>query len=147
MAINFPTSPAVNDTYTYNGQSWLWSGTGWNLRVTPTTLPLTGTRAGLVSVTTGTTSVNVNGYDNIRFTMGASTTLSLTGAQDGQRLVLEFTQDGTGSRVLTLGSMFRFGTDITAVTLSTAANKTDKIGVIYNTTAAKFDVVAYIKGF
>ena len=29
MAINFPTSPAVNDTYTYIGKSWKWNGDAW----------------------------------------------------------------------------------------------------------------------
>jgi hypothetical protein len=27
--MNFPTSPAVNDTYTFGGATWIWNGTGW----------------------------------------------------------------------------------------------------------------------
>lgn len=27
--LNFPTSPALNATYTANGKSWLWDGTSW----------------------------------------------------------------------------------------------------------------------
>ena len=29
MAIQFPSNPAVNDTYTYNFRTWVWSGTRW----------------------------------------------------------------------------------------------------------------------
>ena len=29
MAIQFPSNPAVNDTYTYNSRTWVWSGTRW----------------------------------------------------------------------------------------------------------------------
>lgn len=29
MAIDFPTSPSLNDTYTYGGKSWIWNGYGW----------------------------------------------------------------------------------------------------------------------
>jgi len=29
MAINFPASPATNQTYTYNGRTWTYNGVGW----------------------------------------------------------------------------------------------------------------------
>jgi hypothetical protein len=29
MAINFPASPTLNQTYTYNGRTWTWNGVGW----------------------------------------------------------------------------------------------------------------------
>jgi hypothetical protein len=33
MAIlNFPTSPGLNDTYSFNGKTWVWNGQGWNLQ-------------------------------------------------------------------------------------------------------------------
>ena len=31
MPINFPNSPAVNDTYTFSGRTWQWNGNGWFL--------------------------------------------------------------------------------------------------------------------
>jgi hypothetical protein len=109
--------------------------------------PVLGTRAGTATASTSTTSIDVSSYDNVRITLTSSTTLTLTGASDGQRIVLELIQDSTGSRILTLGSSFRLGTDITSVVLSTTASKTDKIGVIYNSAASKYDVVAFVKGF
>ena len=29
MAINFPSSPANNQSYTFNGRTWTWNGIGW----------------------------------------------------------------------------------------------------------------------
>jgi hypothetical protein len=31
MALDFPSSPALNDTYTEAGKTWRWNGTGWQL--------------------------------------------------------------------------------------------------------------------
>jgi hypothetical protein len=36
MAIDFPSSPALNDTYTEAGKTWRWNGTGWQLVTTGT---------------------------------------------------------------------------------------------------------------
>lgn len=83
-----------------------------------------------------------------RATLFINTTLANpTGAFDGQRLVWELIQDATGSRTLTLGSKFAFGTDITAATLTTTASKRDFITAIYNLSADKFYVVAFVKGY
>jgi len=35
MAIDFPNSPAINQTHTANGQTWKWSGVAWDLVVVP----------------------------------------------------------------------------------------------------------------
>jgi len=32
MAINFPTSPALNDTFTEGSTTWQWDGTAWNIK-------------------------------------------------------------------------------------------------------------------
>ena len=31
MALDFPTSPATNDTYTANSVTWKWDGVSWNV--------------------------------------------------------------------------------------------------------------------
>jgi hypothetical protein len=36
MPISFPTSPVINDTYTYLGKVWTWSGSVWQANSTAT---------------------------------------------------------------------------------------------------------------
>lgn len=31
-AIDFPASPSVNDEYSFEGRTWLWNGTGWEVK-------------------------------------------------------------------------------------------------------------------
>lgn len=105
--------------------------------------------AGPVNLTDGAT-INTNAAlgNHFRVTLGGNRTLANpTNAADGQRILFEITQDGTGSRTLTLGNKFTFGADITELTLSTAVNKKDFVGVQYNSTADKFYVIAVAKGY
>jgi hypothetical protein len=83
-----------------------------------------------------------------RVTLAGNRTLdNPTNPTDAQRAVWRFKQDATGSRTITLGSKFRLGADISAVTLSTTANKIDYMGAIYNLTDDKWDVVAFVTGY
>jgi len=56
MAIDFPSSPSLNDIYTYGSQQYKWNGTVWNLVVTELTGP-TGPQGptGPASTVTGPT--------------------------------------------------------------------------------------------
>lgn len=94
-----------------------------------------------------TPTVNWAGKNVMRLTMTGNPTISMTGAVDGQKLLLELIQDGTGSRIPLFTSEVRFGTDITSITCSTTASKIDRLGLIYNSAAAKYDVIAFVKGF
>lgn len=86
--------------------------------------------------------------NHYRVTLAGNRTLgNPTNAYDGARIVYEFIQDGTGTRTITLDTNFALGTDITAVTLTTTASKRDFMTVIYNSTAVKWYVVAFIKGY
>lgn len=31
MAIDFPSSPTINQIYTFGGRSWQWNGVAWDL--------------------------------------------------------------------------------------------------------------------
>ena len=85
--------------------------------------------------------------DTVRVTLGGSPTITLTGAADGQRCVLELTQDAVGGRVVSFGSEIRLGADISAIDLSNAPGLTDRLGLIYSAASAAFDLVAIAKGF
>lgn len=97
-----------------------------------------------------TISVDLTGAPRgaiFRCTLAGNTTVNITGGTDGQMAVIELKQDGTGSRLVTLGSGFGFGTDLTSYTASTAADKTDVLGVIYNSAAAKYRLLLAVKGY
>jgi hypothetical protein len=79
---------------------------------------------------------------------GAMTMTAPTNPIDGQKVIIEFTASGA-NQTLTMASGaggFGFGSDITALT-ATVSGKVDRIGVIYNSAAALWLVVAYVKGY
>jgi hypothetical protein len=84
-------------------------------------------------------------------TLGGNRTLGnpsgLTAAMDGRVIIFRVKQDGTGSRTLGYGSMYRFSTAVPSPTLSTAAGKEDYIGFIYNHAATKMDALAFNPGY
>jgi hypothetical protein len=80
-------------------------------------------------------------------TLTGNVTFNITNGTEGQIIRVRFTQDGTGSRTFTPGANLRFGTDITAITLSTGANKVDKVAFEWDGAASKADVLAITKGF
>lgn len=84
--------------------------------------------------------------DTIKVTLGGDATITLSGAVDKQKCVLEVTQDAVGGRALTLVG-HRFGSDLTSIALSSGPNLTDKIGFIYDAAAGKYDAVALMRGF
>lgn len=86
--------------------------------------------------------------NHFRVTLGGNRTLgNPTNLTDGQKLLWELIQDGTGSRTITLGSNFALGTDLPAITLTTTASKRDFLGGIYNSTAGKIYVTSLVRGF
>lgn len=81
-------------------------------------------------------------------TLGGNRTLgNPSNSTNGQKILFAIRQDGTGSRTLTLDTNYRFGSDITSITLSTGVNKTDYLGVRYNGTDSKWDVISFVKGY
>lgn len=95
-----------------------------------------------------TIAVDASLGNDFTVTLGGNRTLgNPTNSVNGQKILFAIRQDGTGNRTLTLGADYRLGTDITSVTLSTAAGKTDYLGVRYNGTDSKWDVIAFTKGY
>jgi hypothetical protein len=90
--LNFPTSPSLNDTYSFNGKTWVWNGEGWQLQnqgainglvignVTPaagtfTALSATGNVTGANLVTAGNVyapAIVNNGAYNTKIELGAA---------------------------------------------------------------------------
>lgn len=120
---------------------------------TATAVNLTASGRLMISPDTITISANHAATDaslGNYFKIAANANFTLdnpTNPTDGQRVTWQITQDGTGSRLLTLDTAFALGTDITAVTLTTGANKCDFLGAIYDSTAVKWRVVSFVKGY
>jgi len=95
-----------------------------------------------------TIAVNAALGNQFTVTLGGNRTLgNPTGAVNGQLLLFAIRQDGSGSRTLAYDTKYRFGTDITAITLTTTSNKTDYIGVRYHSGDDKFDIISVVKGY
>lgn len=102
---------------------------------------------GSLTANSGATSITPGNYNNIRIAMQASSTFTIGMGVDGQRLLLAFAQDSTGSRTVTLSTGFLFGTDLANFTATTAANKTDLVAVSYSAVAGGWYVLAYARGY
>lgn len=82
-------------------------------------------------------------------TLGGALTIAnpINVAQDGTPLLLILTQDGTGSRILTLDTQFNLGATVTSYTLSTTAGLRDYIGCVWRKAAAKWDILSVALGY
>ncbi len=82
--------------------------------------------------------------------VGSSRTLGVpTNAADGMRILIEYVQDGTGSRALTLSSAtggFVMDPAIGSYTATTTASKRDFLGCLYSSALSKWIVMAVSKG-
>lgn len=95
-----------------------------------------------------TISVNAAAGSEFNVTLGGNRTLeNPTNPTDGKKIVFRVKQDATGGRTLTLDTAYQFGTDITALNLSTSPNATDYIGFIYDASISKWCLVSLIRGF
>ena len=103
----------------------------------------------LTDAATIATDASLGNYFRVTLNVAGATRLlgNPTNLTDGQKIIWELIQDGVGNRALTLDTKFALGTDITAVTLSTAAGKRDFLGAIYNSTADKLYIIAFVKGY
>lgn len=104
---------------------------------------------GSVALVDGTTiAVDASLGNYFRVTLGGNRTMGgPSNALDGQKIIFEIIQDGTGTRTLAWNAIYTFSTDIPSPTLTTTLNKRDFIGFVYNSTAAKWYCLAVVKGF
>jgi len=105
--------------------------------------------AGVSPLTDATTiAVNASLGNHFRVTLGGNRTLGTpTNPTDGQKVLFEVIQDGTGSRTLGYSAAYAFGTGLSSPTLTTAAGKRDFLGFVYNGTTALWYFIAFVNGF
>lgn len=115
----------------------------------------TARRVGIAPVVladTATIATNAALGNHFRVTLGGDRTLAApTNAADGQKILWEVIQDGTGNRTLTLATgvpgAFAFGSDISTIASSTGPGQRDFIGAVYNSLADRWYVIAFVRGY
>ena len=79
---------------------------------------------------------------------GNATLANPTNPVSGKTLRWRITQDGTGSRTVTLGNKFVIPTSATSpLPFSTAASKMDVLAATYHAGRDKWDVIAFVPGY
>ena len=93
-----------------------------------------------------TMTLTTKGANVIRVTLAGATTINFSAGYDGQKMLLELKQDGTGSRVVTWGTGVQWGTSPAAPTLTTSINKVDRIALVYSSVSANWVAIGYALG-
>jgi hypothetical protein len=80
-------------------------------------------------------------------TLTGGLTLNFSNGFDGQIIRARLVQDSSGGRVLTLGAAIGLSTDLSTVTLSSAANKVDYLIFEWRSANSKANLLALNMGF
>lgn len=95
-----------------------------------------------------TIAVDASLGNRFRVTLGGNRTLgNPSNSTDGQQILFEVIQDGTGGRTLAFGTNYAFGTDLTSCTISTAANSRSFITAAYVSAVTKWVILGCTRGF
>ena len=123
MALDFPTSPSVNDLYTDSGRTWRWNGTGWAMLPGP---PPDIDDWFVIAASDETTNLTT-GTNKVYFRMPYAGTLlavkaTVNTAPTGSTLICDINEDGTS----VLGTKLSIdASEKTSDTAASAATITD----------------------
>jgi hypothetical protein len=132
-----PTSPV-------NGDEWTTTA-GKFVRINGVTYNMT--RLVFALTDAATIAVDAAVGDVFTVTLAGNRTMGApTNPLNGRTALFRIQQDATGSRTLTWNAAFAFATSLPVPVLSTAANKVDYVGFIYNGVTAKWECLSYLLG-
>jgi hypothetical protein len=149
--MSFPTSPTNGQVATINNIDYIYDSTyqAWSRQ--PISNPNGSIFTRVVTITDATSiTVNADVTDlalqlNTQ-TAGTLTINAPTGTlRDGQKLL--FRIKCTNVQTLSWNAVFDGSSDLVLPTATTGGLKFDYFGVIYNSTASKWDLIAKIQGF
>lgn len=143
--LDFPSSPALDDTYTANGRSWKWDGVSW---VTITTFGIVRrvvTVPDASSITVDADSTDLAVQINTQ-PVGALTINAPTGTPiDGQQIMLRIKSNNV--QTFSWNAIFSGSVDSPLPTATSGSGKYDYLGFSYNSTLFKWQLVAKNFGF
>lgn len=119
--------------------------TGTDATKAATSAALAGSAAFVALTDAATVAWDTNSGPNAKVTLGGNRTIGApTNLKDGWPYVLDISQDATGSRVPSWNAIWDFGLT-GAPTLSTGANKKDKVTAQYSAASGKLEVIGVRK--
>lgn len=96
---------------------------------------------------TGSVVCDWAAFDEIRITLTTDTSLSFSGASDGQGCILKLKQNAVGGWAVTLpASAVRFNSLIDSYNNTRTAGRADKIGFVYDAGDTRYDFVSIVPG-
>jgi len=105
-------------------------------------------------VLTDAATVTIDGSRGNHFTLLATAGIGATRAlgnptnmAEGQEFTVTYTQDGAGSKALTFGTDYAFGTDVPSYTATTTASKRDVLKFKWDATLSKAMIIGIAKGY
>lgn len=149
--MSFPTSPTNGQTTTVNNIDYIYDSTAGAWTRQGISNPNGAIFTRVVTITDATSiTVNADVTDvAAQLNTQAAGTLTInapTGTlRDGQKLL--FRIRCTNVQTLSWNAVFDGSTDLVLPTSTTGGSKFDYFGVIYNSTASKWDLIAKVQGF
>lgn len=113
MAINFPTSPSLNQIYTYNSFSWIWNGSYWDIYGTSTsssgsTGPINASGVTYDNTSSGLSATTVqNAIDEIVNTLIIQSPTNVYAKTPNRNIFIDGAYDGQNFDPSTWGSVDR----------------------------------------
>ena len=137
MALNFPTSPALNETHTVGSKTWKWNGYAWDLNssanVSFQSLVVTG----------NTVSQHIIPSANVTYDLGAASSRFRDLYLSGNTINLGSAQLSANGSTINLPPQTKVGNknlsfeDISTITIDTAISSSDSGLNIFKTTRFK----------
>jgi hypothetical protein len=136
----------VTTTGATNGQALVYDSTTgvWSPGSTSTTWSTPQVQTVSYSATP---TIDWTAKDVSKITLTGSAVITNTGAVDGQKMILQVEQGGSGGYTVSFTSETKFGTSFTSITLSTAVGAMDMIGLVYSAINNKYNIVSFAAGY
>jgi hypothetical protein len=155
--IDFPTSPTLNEEYSFEGRIWIWNGSGWQIKALVAPVGATGpigatgpvalSRVVAASGTSGTLTPNADTTD-IYIAEGLTNAITFAAPSgtptNGQKLLIRIKDNGSARGITWTTSSTGFRAIGIILPTTTVLSKTTYVGCIYNGADLFWDAIATV---